>query len=56
MREALRAYLPAQRLGAEHDPLLALIGLVADDKAPDDLAEELDHYAYGVPKAHKRQI
>ncbi|MGH7425330.1 MAG: ribbon-helix-helix protein, CopG family, partial [Candidatus Methylomirabilales bacterium] len=44
VREALRGYLLAEHPKPEHDPLLALIGLVQDDDAPDDLAEELDHY------------
>ncbi len=32
------------------DPLERLIGLVADEGGPDDVAEEHDHYLYGAPK------
>ena len=56
VREALRSYLPAEpEHDDEGDPLLALVGAIEDDDAPDDLASELDHYAYGVPKGHKRR-
>ena len=57
VREALRSYLPDEsaepRDDDDDDPLLAFVGVIADDNAPDDLARELDHYAYGVPKGHK---
>ena len=36
------------------DTLLAFVGVIEDDDAPSDLASELDHYAYGVAKGHKR--
>jgi hypothetical protein len=51
MREALRAYLPAppQAPKGDDDQLFAFVGVITDDDAPDDLARELDHYAYGVP-------
>lgn len=56
VREALRAYLPTVMPAPEgDDPLLAFIGVIADDDGPDDLARELDHYAYGVPKGHKHR-
>jgi hypothetical protein len=38
----------------EDDPLRSFVGIIADDAAPDDLARELDHYAYGVARGHKR--
>jgi hypothetical protein len=49
IREALQRYLTD---GAQHaeDPLEQLIGLVADENGPDDVAEEHDHYLYGAPK------
>jgi plasmid stability protein len=54
VREALRAYLPDEPpVPRGDDPLLAFVGVITDDDAPDDLARELDHYAYGVPKGHK---
>jgi hypothetical protein len=53
VREALRAYLPPARTDSGLDPLLALVGVIEDDEGPDDLARELDHYAYGVAKGHK---
>lgn len=52
VREALRAYLPSQLADDEID-LRDFAGIIADDDAPDDLATELDHYAYGTPKGHK---
>ena len=40
-----------KRLGrAGEVPLEQLIGLVADEHGPDDVAEEHDHYLYGAPK------
>lgn len=53
VREALRAYLPTQLTDDEID-LRTFAGIIDDDEAPDDLAAELDHYAYGTPKGHKR--
>jgi predicted transcriptional regulator len=54
VREALRSYLPDRTsTSAEDDPLLAFVGAIADDDGPDDLARELDHYAYGVDRDHK---
>ena len=52
IREALHRYLAG---GAEvdGDPLEQLIGLVADEHGPDDVAEEHDHYLYGAPKEHR---
>jgi plasmid stability protein len=50
IREALQRYLAN---GDDHpgdDPLERLIGLVPDETGPDDVAEEHDHYLYGVPK------
>lgn len=49
IREALQRYLSA---GSDlvDDPLERLIGLVPDELGPDDVAEEHDHYLYGVPK------
>ncbi len=49
IREALRRYLAP---GGDHDddPFDRLIGLVADETGPDDVAEEHDHYLYGAPK------
>ncbi len=49
IREALRRYLAP---GSDHDddPFERLIGLVADETGPDDVAEEHDHYLYGAPK------
>lgn len=55
VRRALRGYLSGPEAEPSVDPLLALVGMVSDDSAPEDLAEELDHYAYGVPKGHKRR-
>ncbi len=51
IREALERYLAP---GSDHgdDPLERLIGLVADDNGPDDVAEEHDHYLYGAPREH----
>lgn len=53
VRRALRDYFSGPSVKTSTDNLMALVGLVADDDAPDDLAEELDHYMYGVPKGHK---
>ena len=49
IREALQRYLAS---GGDQvdDPLEKLIGLVADETGPDDVAEEHDHYLYGAPK------
>jgi len=49
IREALQRYL-AGAVEAVDDPLEQLIGLVADEHGPDDVAEEHDHYLYGAPK------
>lgn len=49
IREALHRYL-AVGGGDGDDPLERLIGLVADENGPDDVAEEHDHYLYGAPK------
>ena len=49
IREALQRYL-AGAVEAADDPLEQLIGLVADETGPDDVAEEHDHYLYGAPK------
>ena len=54
VRQALRTYLADRESQSAKDPLAGLVGLVENDKAPPDLARELDHYAYGVPKGHKR--
>lgn len=54
-RRALREYLSGKGADFSGNPLLELVGMVSDDSAPEDLAEELDHYAYGVPKGHKRR-
>jgi hypothetical protein len=50
IREALQRYLATG--GGDHgdDPLERLIGLVADESGPDDVAEEHDHYLYGAPR------
>ena len=48
-REALQRYL-ASGGDSGDDPLERLIGLVADEGGPDDVAEEHDHYLYGAPK------
>lgn len=52
VRAALRAYLDAERppVNENEDPLLRLIGLVDDPEGPDDVAEQHDHYLYGVAK------
>ncbi|HET6684876.1 MAG TPA: CopG family transcriptional regulator [Gaiella sp.] len=50
IREALERYLAPGGGDDEHDPLERLIGLVADETGPDDVAEEHDHYLYGTPK------
>lgn len=55
VRRALRKYFGSSVAKFKGDPLLDLIGLVPDDSAPEDMAEELDYYAYGVPKGHKGQ-
>ena len=47
IREALQRYL-ASGGDSGDDPLERLIGLVADEGGPDDVAE--DHYLYGAPK------
>jgi hypothetical protein len=49
IREALQRYL-ATGGDADGDPLERLIGLVADESGPDDVAEEHDHYLYGAPR------
>jgi len=49
VRRAPRRYLLEPPQADAPNPLAGLIGLVADDQAPADLAEEPDHYAYGVP-------
>jgi hypothetical protein len=50
IREALRRYLASGGGDDDDDPLERLIGLVADETGPDDVAEEHDHYLYGAPK------
>lgn len=55
IRRALRKYFGSSAAKSKGDPLLDLIGMVPDDSAPEDLAGELDHYAYGVPKGRKGQ-
>ena len=49
IREALQRYL-ADSVEQPEDPLERLIGLVADESGPDDVAEQHDHYLYGAPK------
>jgi hypothetical protein len=49
IREALQRYLASGGDNVD-DPLEKLIGLVADETGPDDVAEEHDHYLYGAPK------
>jgi hypothetical protein len=49
IREALQRYLASSGDPGD-DPLERLIGLVADENGPDDVAEEHDHYLYGAPK------
>ena len=49
IREALQRYLVSGGDNVD-DPLEKLIGLVADETGPDDVAEEHDHYLYGAPK------
>jgi hypothetical protein len=49
IREALQRYLASSGDSGD-DPLERLIGLVADETGPDDVAEEHDHYLYGAPK------
>ncbi|MGH9212653.1 MAG: ribbon-helix-helix protein, CopG family [Acidimicrobiales bacterium] len=55
VRAALRAYLPGRLAEDDHIDLREFAGII-DDDAPDDLASELDHYAYGSPKGHKRIV
>ena len=50
IREALQRYLTPDGGDPGDDPLERLIGLVADESGPDDVAEEHDHYLYGAPK------
>jgi hypothetical protein len=50
IREALQRYLASSGSDDADDPLERLIGLVADESGPDDVAEEHDHYLYGAPK------
>lgn len=50
IREALQRYLGAGGDHDDDDPFEKLIGLVADETGPDDVAEEHDHYLYGAPK------
>lgn len=47
VRTALRHYLAEQLPAPKRDPLLRLIGMVADAEGPDDVAEEHDRYLYG---------
>jgi hypothetical protein len=49
VREALKVYVERE-LTLDEDPLEQLIGLVADDEGPTDVAENHDHYLYGAPK------
>jgi hypothetical protein len=51
VRAALRDYLESRVVAAGGgDPLLEIIGLVDTPRGPTDVAEEHDHYLYGVPK------
>lgn len=52
VRAALRAYVQNELSAATgtDDPLLDLIGLVADADGADDVAVNHDHYLYGAPK------
>lgn len=47
VRLALRRYLDQEPSDAGADPLLDLIGLVADADGPDDVALHHDDYLYG---------
>ena len=49
IRAALQRYLAESSTEAD-DPLERLIGLVPDERGPDDVAEEHDHYLSGAPK------
>jgi hypothetical protein len=52
VRAALRDYLQrGKQEPGESNPLLDLIGLVPDDDGPDDVAEQHDHYLYGVHRS-----
>lgn len=53
VRAALREYLNRRnRASGDHnDPLLALIGLVADEDGPTDVAANHDEYLYGSARA-----
>lgn len=46
IREAIREYLHNQRLPADEDPALALIGLMRDNDVPEDVAVRHDDYIY----------
>jgi hypothetical protein len=50
VRKALDRYLERTLPESGDDPLEQLIGLVGDPQGPDDVAENHDHYLYGVPK------
>lgn len=52
VRAALRAYVDTAVTTATEgaDPLLELMGLVADPAGPADVARQHDHYLYGAPK------
>jgi hypothetical protein len=48
VRAAVRAYLePEAETAAADDPLLGLVGLVADADGPSDVAARHDDYLYG---------
>jgi len=51
VREAVDRYLTDSAVAEGGDPLERLIGLVDDERLPDDIAENHDHYLYGAPKA-----
>jgi hypothetical protein len=52
VRAALRDYLQRGRPEpAGPNPLLDLIGMVPDADGPDDVAEQHDHYLYGVDRS-----
>lgn len=55
VRAALRAYLQQDRRSgaadSDPDPLLELVGLVADIEGPDDVAARHDDYLYGADRS-----
>ena len=49
VRAALRRYLADHAVQhSDDDPLLELVGLVADERGPDDVAANHDDYLYGT--------